>query len=81
MDARQPKFLAPDSVYLLSNDSLDFSQRPKSQRRQRIDTGHQLPDIAGSNEELVAHRFRVCGIVSKRRNESARPAHWLSPHD
>ena len=69
----QPEFLGPGPVHLLANDSLDLVEHAMAQGKQRVDPRHQLAHEASANQQLVAHRLGVSGVIAQGGNEDFRP--------
>jgi hypothetical protein len=63
------------SHHLLTDDGFDLARGAKTERKLGVDPRRQLAHQAGAKHELVAHRFRIGGIVTKSGYEDLGPSH------
>ena len=75
MERGQMHLLGADSVHFLAHDALDFVQRALREKQVAVDTGSDLTDIAGAQEETMARRLRFGGIIAQRGDEELAPEH------
>ena len=64
MEGGKEELLA-DAVHLLADDGDDFIDGSVAEEEIAVDAGAELADIAGSEEELVAGDFGVCGCFAE----------------
>ena len=57
--------LAADRDHFLADDVLDLAQHPQPERQPAVQARADRPDVAGSDQQLVAGHFGVGGIVTQ----------------
>ena len=57
--------LLTDAIHLLTNDGDDLVDGAVAEWEIAIDSGAELADVTGSEEELVAGDFGVCGCFAR----------------
>ena len=72
IQCRQIKFLA-DLVHFFADDAHDLLGRAIAQEEEGIDSGAELTNVSGADEEFVACDFGVCGSLAESRDEELRP--------
>ena len=70
---RGHKKLLPDPVHLLAHNGDDLVERPVSEKKIRVNTRRQLPNVARPHEKLVAGYFGLRRRLAQCRNEEFRP--------
>ena len=68
---RQEHLLAADGVHLLAHDLLDLQQRALRQKQVVVDSGRELADVAGAQQQLVAGDLGLGGVFAQRGDEQA----------
>jgi len=61
--------LLTDAVHLFAHDGGDLVDGAVAEWQVAIDSGAELADVTGAEEELVAGDFGVCGCFAEGRDE------------
>jgi hypothetical protein len=65
---RHHELLGTDPVHLLADDADDLQPHSHRQWQQRVVPRHQLADVPGPQQQAVAGRARLRGVVPQRRD-------------
>ena len=65
---RHQDLLGADPVHLLADDADDLEPDPDRQREQRVVPRHQLADVPGPQQQPVAGRARLRGVLPQGRD-------------
>src|SRR2546425_154584 len=75
MKGREKKFLGPDRIELFTDNGRDLQNRPLTQGEVGVNAGGELPDKAGSDEELMRGKIRIRRIIPQSGHKGIAPAH------
>ena len=74
---RQQHFLAADGVHFLAHDPRDLEQRALRQKQVAVNARGQLPDVAGAQQQLMAHHLGFGRVLAQGGNEEFAPKHGI----
>jgi hypothetical protein len=64
------ELLSSDPVDLFSDDPIDLQSDALPERKNRVVTGGELPDMPGAQQQAVTRRLGIGGVVSESGDES-----------
>ena len=69
MQRRQQHLLRANGVHLFADNRGDLQKRALRQKQVAVNARRELPDVSGTQQQLMTHHFRFGGIFAQRRDE------------